>query len=54
MQIVEIVQIMENRLLTLVQIRDQAVSTGDLQRVMEIDMNIETTKNSIAQLKTLN
>lgn len=54
MQIFEIIQIMENRLLTLIQVKEQAVATGDLQRVMEVDINIETTKNSIIKLKIIN
>lgn len=48
----EILQIMQNRIIALNEARKAAVNAGDLERVVQIDSDLVTTKTVIAQLQT--
>ena len=52
MKLQDILVIMQNRLLNLNETRKLAVISGNLEQVMSIDADINTTENSIQQLKT--
>jgi hypothetical protein len=52
MKLDEILVIMQNRILGLNESRKAAVVSGNLEQVMSIDADINTTENSIQQLKT--
>ena len=52
MKLQDILVIMQNRMLSLNEARKAAVISGNLEQVMLIDADINTTENSIQQLKT--
>ena len=52
MKLQDILVIMQNRMLSLNEARKAAVISGNLEQVMSIDADINTTENSIQQLKT--
>jgi len=54
MQIIEIIQIVENRLATLSNGRSQAVAIGDLKAVYELEAQIEETKVTLDKLRASN
>lgn len=52
MQLIEIIQIVRNRLASLSNGRAQAVAIGDLVAVVSLDSQIEETKRTLEQLET--
>lgn len=51
MKLDELLQVMQNRLVTLNEARKGAFTSGDVQRVNEIDGDLLTTQNTVEQLK---
>jgi hypothetical protein len=51
MKIEEIIFILENRIKSLTQQRDQAVMSGNLELVVQIDIELLETQNTIDSLK---
>ena len=51
MKLDEVLHIMENRVLTLIEARRLAVSSGDITNVEKIDGDLTTTVTTINQLK---
>lgn len=51
MKIEEIIFILENRIKTLQQQRDNAVMSGNLELVVQLDVEITETQNTLETLK---
>jgi hypothetical protein len=51
MDIHQIIMVLENRLISLNDLRRTALTSGDLSRLNDLDADLQTTKNSIATVK---
>ena len=45
--------IMQNRILTLTEARKAAVTSGDIERVAQLDADLLTTEDTVEKIKTL-
>jgi hypothetical protein len=46
-----LLSIMQNRVLTLTEARKAAVTSGDIERIDQIDADLLTTENTVEQIK---
>ena len=53
MQITQIIQILNNKVITLREVLKQAIGTGDIQRVSDVEIELQLTLNSLAVLNSL-
>lgn len=48
-----LLSIMQNRILTLTEARKAAVTSGDIERVDQLDSDLLTTENTVEQIKSI-
>ena len=48
-----LLSIMQNRVLTLTEARKAAVTSGDIERIEQIDGDLLTTENTVEQIKRI-
>lgn len=48
-----LLSIMQNRVLTLKEARNAAVTSGDIDRVAQLDSDLLTTENTVEQIKNI-
>jgi hypothetical protein len=48
-----LLSIMQNRILTLTEARKTAVTSGDIERVDQLDKDLLTTENTVMQIKNI-
>lgn len=51
MTVDDLIRLLENRILTLNEAKKSAFTAGDLERVIQIELDLLTTQSSITQLR---